>query len=332
MKRIIVYLLFPLLLLFTQQETRAQKSPDLVSLLKQCPGAIATQRPLIGIARFTKSNGEIPDKYVDMMTSMLLNTLVQSNCFRVVKMPDPATGTPLTEQPQYIITGDMMQFSSETKTRKIFFRAKTTTTANVGFLLQAKKADAAELLLSKEFKEEGTSEAKESVLGIIAPAVLHNQGATTSDSIPTAAPIGSTAPVTTDEGSDKAFINALEKGVKEGAIYIMQNSQSFQAPVSAVTTTTVVTTETTTTTTSGPKQASITIANLSFAKLVELETELKAKTGVTNVEKSMKNGEGTLTFLHLGSDDELVTMLTTKFGDTIEITGFEAGKITARIK
>jgi len=236
-----------------------------------------------------------------------------------------ATATPIIDPSlaQYIITGDLVQFIAESKTKKIFFKARTISMANISFNLQVRSNGTGEALLNKDLAEQGNSETRESALSMILPVVLNW-------------PADSSGVTPTDPSVDKAFLDALEKGVRDAAAFIMQNKQTLPGISTPVVTIDPVVPVTDTTSTpvpaGGAKQASITIANLSFSKLLELENEFKARPGVTNVEKSMKNGEGTLTFLHLGTDDDLVNILTAKFGDTIEITGFEPGKITARIK
>ncbi len=326
MRRSLIILLV-LLTVFTPRVTRAQGS-NLATLLKQCTGRPVDERPVVGISHFTKSNPEINDKYVDLIGNMLYNTLIQSNCFRMTKMPDMmSTVTPVIDPSlaQYSITGDLVMFTAESKTKKIFFKAKTITVANISFNLQVRSISTGEALLSKDLAEQGNSETRESALSMILPVIL-------------SWPADSSGAAPTDPSVDKAFLDALEKGVRDAAAFIMQNQLTLPGISAPVVTTdpTIPVTDTTTTPIPTPtgeaKQASITIANLSFAKLLELENEFKARPGVTNVEKSMKNGEGTLTFLHLGTDDDLVNILTAKFGDTIEITGFEPGKITARIK
>ena len=76
----------------------------------------------------------------------------------------------------------------------------------------------------------------------------------------------------------------------------------------------------------------IIVENASFSKLVEIETLLKSSPGVSKVVKKMSNNQGEIQVNFSGTDDDLVNILTTKMGDTLDVTGFEQGKITVRVK
>src|ERR1051325_7394389 len=86
----------------------------------QCDAIPQEQKLKIAVAKFVKTNNEIPDKYNDVFSSVLFNTLYQSNCFRVYSMPDPATmafGMDSSQMnhatdAQFLITGEMTQFNT----------------------------------------------------------------------------------------------------------------------------------------------------------------------------------------------------------------------------
>lgn len=75
----------------------------------------------------------------------------------------------------------------------------------------------------------------------------------------------------------------------------------------------------------------ITFSNTNFAKLNTIATKLKSNPKIKEVTKELKNSEGIMTVVHLGTSDNLAEIINA-FGVQYEITGVESGKITVAMK
>ena len=239
---------------------------------KKCADLPLDERVTLRVARFSKSTSGINSKGIDRSEKL---------------------------KAQLVATGEITEYNHTSQSTGGFGLKKTTIKAHIGFILQLRNPVTDDILFSKSFNQEGSSDNKSMVINVKTKNGLNIPLSTSSD-----------------EPIDKAYFDAFEKGILEAITFMVDNRDKIIAYVKG--------------TGGASAKTTIVISNATFSKLAELENALKTLTGVAKTEKSLKNGEGKVVVLHGGQD--IVGFVGEKLAAAFEITGLEVDKILVKAK
>lgn len=84
--------------------------------------------------------------------------------------------------------------------------------------------------------------------------------------------------------------------------------------------------------TSSIEKYQVLVQNVDFAKLIEIEKALTANNTVKKLEKSFTKNRGEINVTMSGSIDDLASILMESFADRLQIEGFEAKRLSLKLK
>jgi curli biogenesis system outer membrane secretion channel CsgG len=273
---------------------------------KKCKSLPFEDRVKIRVASFKRSTSGVESKDINNFSTMLSNALFELDCYRVLQMEKDAedSGKDVErnlEKPQIVVTGEITEYSHTQKVEKIAFRTKKTTTARIGFVVQLKDPVTGELLFSKSFNQEGLSES-------YATEVQVNAGRLGPQTVGTS----KESPI------DLAYFNAIERGILDAVTFLVDSQDRINQILEGSSLT--------------ESRTVIELRKASFTDMQYIEQAAKGASGVSRVDKIMKDGVAKITVFHKGSSEELAYTLAPIIEDRLEITGLEDGKITLAAK
>ena len=283
---------------------------------KKCPDIPLQDRVRLAVARFSNSTSGVNSKNIDNFSSMISNAMFEVDCFRMLSMVkdslDNKDAYAVSEiKPQLVITGEITEYNHTLKETKVLISKKQAYIAHIGFILQIKDPVTRDILFSKSFNEEGSSENKSMEINI--PKKLPKLG------IPNPDNSNGTVSTSSKDAIDKAYFDALEKGILEAVTFIVNTRDKIY-------------TITKSTTDPGGNKTTIAVQNATFPRLMEIEKTFKELSTVSKIDKSLTNNEGKLIVYHTGKPDDLINTLSGKLSNVLDITGFEGNTITIKIK
>jgi curli biogenesis system outer membrane secretion channel CsgG len=289
-----------------KEETDANRIVIPEEVKKKCPEKEMDERVRLAVARFSKSTTGANGANIDNFSSMLANAMYEVNCFRVISMAkdsmdfSDANGSSEVK-PQLIITGEITEYNHSVKETNLVVSKKTTTTAHIGFILQIKDPSTRDVLFSKSFNEEGGSDNKSLQVTLPSKSALSGPAST----------IGRT----TNDNVDKAYFDALEKGIIAAVTYIVDNRDKIYNIAK-----------------NSSSKAIITALNTSFPQLMKIEKALKELGMVKKIDKSLNNNVGKIEIYYSGKIDEVIDILSNKMNRELEITALKDNIITVKCK
>jgi curli biogenesis system outer membrane secretion channel CsgG len=296
--------------LYSQKDKKEDKDNNKIvipeEVKKKCPEMEMDERVRLAIARFSKSTTGANGANIDNFSSMLANAMYEVNCFRVISMRKDsmdfvdANGSSEVK-PQLIITGEITEYNHSVKETNLVVSKKTTTTAHIGFILQIKDPATRDILFSKSFNEEGGSDNKSLQVTLPSKSALSGPAST----------IGRT----TNDNVDKAYFDALEKGIIAAVTYIVDNREKIYNIAK-----------------NSSSKAIITALNASFPQLMKIEKAFKELPMVKRIDKSLNNNVGKIEVYFNGRIDEVIDILSGKMGQELEITALKDNSITVKCK
>lgn len=275
------------------------------SVKKKCSNSPVEKRVRLAVARFSKTTDVYSGRNIDNFASMLSNAMFEIECFRMLSTINDANYKYTEKEssdvrPHFIVTGEIIEYDHTVQEVKLPVGKALVTkyNAQIGFVLQIKDPVTKEIVFSKSFNQSASS---------------------------TNTKVGNS---TSNQTIDKAYHDALEKGILDAVTYIVDNRDRIYQHVNLISADEGVTAESSTVT----SKFQIYSSNITFSKLVELERVLTAHKSVKRIEKKLTQNKGEMNVTMIGSIDELVSVLSNSFSDRLTIEGFEPKKLTITLK
>ncbi len=282
----------------------AQKVVIPEEIKRKCADIALEQRVRLAVARFSQTTSGKDRGDVANFSSMLSNAMFEVDCFRMLSMVKDSLDNKdayetSTIKPQLVITGEITEYNHTVKETRVMMSKKIEIVSHIGFILQIKDPVTRDVLFSKSFNEQGSSENKS--LTIRLPRVpIPGQG---SGEVVTSS----------NDAVDKAYFDALEKGILQAVTYIIDSRDKIYAFSKAT-----------------GNKTTLLISKANYAKLIEIEKVMKDMSIVTKVEKALDKSEGRITVYHNGEANDLLGILSKN--NTLEITGLDRDKIILTVK
>jgi curli biogenesis system outer membrane secretion channel CsgG len=283
--------------------------------------AASTNNTLKAISMFTGGGGNapkadaIPVTLGDNLTTMLTNALQGVSCFRVLETQKnngdltgeidagdskysskkaPKAGKQLG--PQIIATGEVIEYSVQSKGLNVMGVGASKKLVKIGFNLKLINPETRDIIISKVIRVQSKASGSVDVMGLVST-----------------------------ENSDPAIAAVMEDGVIKAVQYMAHVRDSLNITVDNIPGNVV----------KNPNDASeieISLANANFASFNAVTTIIGSLPGYKSMEKSLSSGVGTYTVIHTGSADDFLNALNNKLGAKYEVTGFTSEKIEMKVK
>ena len=152
--------IFCLCLLAVSASTQSVVIPETVK--SKCEGLNTDSKLRLAVARFSQSfTGS--DRNVENFSTMLSNAMFEIECFRMLSMLNDRSYNYKGKEdrdimPHFIITGEITEYSHKTDDVRFGVGKKSTITAHIGFVLQIVDPVTREVVFSKSFDHDGTSD------------------------------------------------------------------------------------------------------------------------------------------------------------------------------
>jgi curli biogenesis system outer membrane secretion channel CsgG len=292
------FLLLRLVSLSLQAQDSNEVGVTYEEVKARCEGRAFEDRARVVVASFRVSVPNRTYELGDNMAVMLTNALQEINCFRVLEMIQNQYESEregyVGNQPnaQLLITGDITEFSEETKSIGALGFRNNTTIIKLGFILKVVNPATRDILWSKSVNVEGKS----------------SGGFVTGPRIPGLGRL-------TLAGASKdnpAVANALEQGVLEASRLLVDFVSENE--VSAASYTTVV------------------VEGIDYGGMQRMKSTLSDLTGVKAVKPNFDSGTAYLEVTHSGDTQALMDALYGKISRSHQVKAVSAGEIVLRAK
>lgn len=308
---------FTCLLIFTSLSfSNAQQISIPEEIRAKCPDIPLNERVRVTVSDFAYSAGGDRGRTLENFAAMLSNALFNINCYRVLSMlkdDDQLEGGGRVLKPQIVVTGEITEYSHETKSSNVIIATKKEVTAHIGYILQVKNTFTGDILFSESRNMDGSSSNSSMKMTVRSPIKILGRTRTGT--------IGSS-----EEGDNikAAYQDALEKAIIEAVTILVDKNQRILIDLEGNTEEDLGYAQQ-----ANVAESWIKVTGASFQKLSELEAKLKGSSWVQEIQKKLSSGVGTLNILHTGNQDDLLTVVQS-FGSLFEIVGVEDAGITVK--
>jgi len=261
-----------------------------------------------------KADG-VPPILGDNLAARLTDALQSISCFRVLETL--ANNKDLTNEidasdskysskkapkagrqlgPQIVATGEVTEYSMQSKGVNIAGVGAGKKIVKMGFILKLINAETRDVIFSRQIRAQSKAAGNVSVLGLVSTA-----------------------------NSDPAIAAVVDDGILQAVGLMVHVRDSLNITVDNVP-------GNQTKDPNAEREVEISLAGANFTSFNAVATIIAHLPGYRSMEKALTSGAGTYTVLHTGDPDSFLAALSEKLGLKYEVTGYSNEKIELKIK